>query len=385
MAASVAQTRPGASVLWRGARVFDGTGWHGGPVAAQGGRIVEPGARADRVIDLAGGYLVPGFIDLQVNGGGGALLGAGDPARDLATICTAHARLGATGVMPTLISDLPQVTRAVIEAAARLNHPGFLGLHLEGPHLDPRRAGAHDPALIRPMTDADLALYLDAARRLPALMITLAPEGARPDQIAALAGAGVLVSLGHSDCTEAAARAAMAAGARCVTHLFNAMSGLGHRAPGLAGAALDSAARVGIIADGVHVTRSAFRIAAAAAGERLFVVSDAMAVAGTDLPGFALNGRAIRRAEGRLTLADGTLAGADVTPVQALRWMVQDADLPLEQALALLTLAPARTLSLPDRGHLHPGARADLVHLTEDLTLAGVWQDGICRFADRAD
>ena len=149
-------------------------------------------------------------------------------------------------------------------AAARRQVPGFLGLHLEGPHLDPRRKGAHDPALIRPMTEADLVRLCDAATALPALMVTLAPAAATPEQIARLAAAGVVVSLGHSDCTLAEAQAAIAAGARCVTHLFNAMSQLGNREPGLVGAVLDSAIAAGLIADGIHVAPEVIRVALAA-------------------------------------------------------------------------------------------------------------------------
>jgi N-acetylglucosamine-6-phosphate deacetylase len=197
------------------------------------------------------------------------MLGKGADTDRIARICAAHARLGATGILPTLITDTPEVTAQVVAAAIaahRARVPGFLGLHLEGPHLDPRRAGAHDPALIRPLGDADLHALEAAARALPALMITLAPEAARPDQIARLCRAGAVVSLGHSDCTAEAAEAAFAAGARAVTHLFNAMSQLSARSPGLVGAALASPVSAGIIADGVHVADAALRTALAAKG-----------------------------------------------------------------------------------------------------------------------
>jgi len=260
--------------------------------------------------------------------------------------------------------------------AARAGLPGFLGLHLEGPHLDPSRKGAHDAALIRPMQESDLAALTRAARTLPALMVTLAPGAARLAQIAALAEAGARVSLGHADCTEAEARAAMVAGARAVTHLFNAMSPLGHCAPGLTGAALDGPAAVGIIPDGVHVAATAFRVAARAAGEQLFAVTDSMAVAGTDAEAFTLNGRTIHRRDGRLTLDDGTLAGADVSMPQALRWMTATAGLAPAEALAMTTRRPADLMGLSDRGRLTPGARADLVHLAPDGSLNAVRRDG---------
>lgn len=375
--------------LWQGADLFDGETlrrdvWvlvEDGTVSAllPAGAAVPEGA--DRVV-LEGGVLCPGFLDLQVNGGGGHLLGAGDPDAALAAICAAHGRLGTTGLLPTLITETEAVTGAVLAAgvrAARTGLPGFLGLHLEGPHLDPRRKGAHDADRIRPMTDADVAMLTAAAAALPALLVTLAPEAATLGQIAALAAAGVVVSLGHSDTDAAGARAAFAAGASCVTHLYNAMSPLGHRAPGLVGAALDAApVHVGIIPDGVHVLAEPFRVALACkrGPGLLFAVSDAMAVAGTTLDAFTLQGRRILRAEGRLTLADGTLAGADVSLPQAVRWMVRDAGVPPERALAMVTAAPAAVLGLRDRGRIAPGLRADLVHLGEDWGLRGVWRAG---------
>lgn len=367
--------------LWRGATIFDGTALHEGCVLSTvGDRVAaiapDTGQRADFEVDLPGGILCAGFIDLQVNGGGGALLGQGKPADALRQILEAHRGLGATGILPTLITADASTTCAVLEAATQIDDPAFLGLHLEGPHLDPRRCGAHDPALIRAMTEADLDLYCAAARRLPALLITLAPESASPDQIRTLVQSGVRVSLGHSDATLDEARAAMAAGADIVTHLFNAMSPLTHRAPGLVGAALDGDCWIGIIPDGVHVDAAAFRIAHRAAQGRMFAVSDAMAVAGSEHTSFTLNGRLIQRADGRLTLADGTLAGADIDLAGALRWMVTQADLPLTEALAMTSALPARVLGLADRGHLSPGARADFVHLGVDFALRDVWQGG---------
>ena len=357
-------------------QIFDGSDIHSDArVVIDDGRIVavEP---ADPTQPIRAGLLAPAFVDLQVNGGGGVLLGRGDPMGALATICATHARLGSLALFPTLITAPADVTAAVIDAAvAARDVPGMAGLHLEGPHLDPRRAGAHDPALIRPMNDADLALYLRAAGSLR-LIITLAPEGATPAQISALAQAGVCVCLGHSDATEEAARAALAAGARGFTHLYNAMSPLTHRQPGMVGAALDGEAAAGIIADGVHVSASALRIARAALGARLFAVSDAMALAGTTAQAMDLDGRRITRAQGRLTLADGTLAGADITLAQSVAWLVGVAGLPLAEALAMVSTRPAAFAGLVERGHLRPGAPADLVWLDDALSLRGVWRAG---------
>ncbi|MBP7002868.1 N-acetylglucosamine-6-phosphate deacetylase [Amaricoccus sp.] len=375
--------------IFTGATVFDGARLlpdHA--VAAEDGHIAAvlpagetPGAPGE-VVRLAGGTLAPGFLDLQVNGGDGIMLDGACGAAGIARICAAHGRLGTTGLLPTLITDTPEATAAVIAAgvaAAEQGVPGFLGLHLEGPHLDPRRKGAHDPALIRPMTEADVAALSDAAARLPALIVTLAPAAASPAQVARLAAAGAMVSLGHADCTAAEARAALDAGARLVTHLYNAMSPLGHREPGLVGAALDDGrASAGLIADGVHVAVEPLRVALAAkrGPGALFLVTDAMAPAGTAMTEFRLGGRRILRRDGRLTLEDGTLAGADCDLPHCIRTLTGEVGLDLAAALALATAAPADVLGRRDLGRLAPGARADLVHLDDRLALRGVWRGG---------
>ena len=373
--------------VFRGAAIFDGSDLREGlALVVEAGAVagfVAADARPDgEIIDLDGGILAPGFIDLQINGGGGVMLNDAPNLAGLARICAANARLGTTGLLPTLITDRPDLTRATVEAgvaAAAEGLPGFLGLHLEGPHLDPRRKGAHDPALIRPMTPEDLAFLCDAAARLPALMVTLAPANATMEQIAALAEAGAIVSLGHAEARAAEARAAFVAGARMVTHLFNAMSPLGHREPGLVGAALDSDVHAGLIADGVHVDPATMRIALAAkcVRDRILLVTDAMAVAGTDLDEFNLNGRRIRRRDGRLTLDDGTLAGADIDIPGSLRVLVRDVGLPQAAALAMATRIPAELIGQAGRiGCLAPGARADLVHLGPQFELREVWRGG---------
>ena len=362
--------------LFTGASVFDGTRMLPGPLRVEDGTVTGPGPGEE--VRLDGGFLAPGFLDLQVNGAGGRMLDGACTADWLAGMCDIHARLGATGILPTLITDTPEATARVLAAgaeAARRGVPGFLGLHLEGPHLDLRRKGAHDAALIRPMTEADLLALLEARARLPSLMVTLAPAGATAGQIARLAGAGVIVSLGHSDCAHAEAMAAIAAGASCATHIFNAMSQLGNREPGLVGAVLTSPIHAGLIADGIHVAAPAIRIAMAASN-RLFLVSDAMAPAGSDVTGFTLNGRRILRRDGRLTLEDGTLAGADLTLPQAVGMMLR-LGTPPEVALAMASSRPAACLGRGDRlGHLLPGRAADMVHLGPDGSLRGVWGKG---------
>ena len=368
-------------LAFTGADVFDGVQLHQGVVlVVEAGRVLglEPSVPVGvQEVRLSGGTLAPGFVDLQVNGGGGDMVGQTTDAAQIARLCALHGRLGATGILLTLITDTPEVTAQVLTAGrAARNTPGFLGLHLEGPHLDPRRKGAHDSALIRPMQDTDLALYCDAARGLPALMLTLAPASVTPAQVADLTAAGVIVSLGHAEATCAEAKALIAAGARVATHLFNAMSQMIGREPGLVGAVLSSVIAAGLIADGHHVATENLKIACAARPEGLFLVSDCMAFAGTDATEFSLGGRRILRRKGRLTLQDGTLAGADLTMAEAVRHMVQQVGLPLARALAMATATPAQVIGQRDIGRLSPGARADLVHLDHDLTLAGTWRAG---------
>ena len=362
---------------FRATALFDGVQMHqGATLQLEGGRVsaISHGAGTD----LGAGLIVPGFLDLQVNGSGGVQVGADTDADALAAICRTQIGLGTTGCLPTLITDTPEVTRRVINAGiAAAGVSGFLGLHLEGPHLDPRRKGAHDAALIRPMLDEDLALLLWAATKLPALMVTLAPESVQMEQISALAQAGVIVSLGHTDCTAEVAGQAMAAGGRSATHLFNAMSQLTNRAAGMVGAVLAGHGFTGLIADGIHVDAVTLRVALAAKTSGVFLVSDCMALTGSEAQSFELGGRNILRGDGRLTLQDGTLAGADLTLVQAVDRITHLAGITPERALSMATTIPAQVLGRRDIGNLAAGSRADFIHLLPDGSLGGVWVGGM--------
>ena len=368
--------------LLTGATPFDGIRLRPGmAVAIEDGRIAglvpDPGTGGDR---LAGGILAPGFIDLQVNGGGGVMLNDAPTPATMARIAQAHRAFGTTAILPTLITTSPETTGAALTAAAEAP-PGVLGLHLEGPHLAPARRGAHDAALMRPLTEADVDLYAAARRRLGRLLITLAPEMAPPPLIARLVAAGITVSLGHSACTAAEAEAAFDAGATGVTHLFNAMSGLDHRAPGLAAAALTRPdIWASIIADGHHVDARLLRLALAAKRGlgRVFLVTDAMAPVGAPGADFTLDGRPVRRvtcrdAPDRLELHDGTLAGAALDMATALRFVADRLGEGAPAALRRATADPAAFLRLRRHGRLRPGARADLVHLSDDLEILRVW------------
>lgn len=377
-----------------GARIFDGDLWHDdSALVIDGGKVSAIVARRDlpegvREVAVDGLAVVPGFVDLQVNGGGGVLLNERPDAEGIRAICAAHARFGTTALLPTLITDTPAVTEATIAAgieAKRLAVPGFLGLHLEGPHLSLPRKGAHDPALIRRMEPADLARTVAARQGLEALMMTLAPESATNEQIAALAAAGVTVSLGHSDCRYGEAAAAIEAGARLMTHLFNAMSPLGHREPGMVGAALDIGhLDASLVADGFHVDPVAIRVALRAkrGPGRLFLVTDAMSTIGTDMTSFFLNGREIFRKDGRLTLADGTLAGADIDMASSIRFLHETVGLDLDEALRMASLYPADAIGMAGRkGRLTHGHDADFAVIDGTLAVVSTWIGGTPVFA----
>ncbi|MBZ9795641.1 N-acetylglucosamine-6-phosphate deacetylase [Mesorhizobium sp. ES1-4] len=372
-----------------GARIFDGDDWHEGHALVVRDGLVEAmlpqGALAGdiRAFDTGGGMLVPGFVDIQVNGGGGVMLNDHPDDASIETICRAHAPFGTTALLPTLITDTPAITAAAIaagEAAARQKVPGFLGLHLEGPHLSIARKGAHDPALIRPMTDADQAMLVAARQKMPVLLTTIAPESVDPARVTALAEAGIVVSLGHSDTGYAMARTFAEAGASVVTHLFNAMSQIGNREPGLAGAAIDTGAlSAGLIADGIHVHPATIRIAldAKLGPGRIVLVTDAMATIGTDMTSFTLNGRTIYRKDGSLRLADGTLAGADLDMISAIRFMHRTVGLELSEALRMASLYPAQAIGQSHRlGRFANGTAADIVALSDDLGIGSVWIGG---------
>lgn len=306
---------------------------------------------SDTVVDLDGDILSHGYVDLQVNGGDGVMFNDDPMVGTLSRMAQAHRRLGTVALLPTLITDTPEKTKAAIVAAKDAiskGVAGIAGLHLEGPHLSVAKKGAHDGNLIRPMEDGDLRDLLKAAKVLPVLKVTIAPESVTLDQVAALTRAGVIVSLGHTNADFETCQMYFKAGAQCATHLFNAMSQLGSRAPGLVGAVLsDRDVSAGLIADGIHVHPATMRVLWLSNGapKRFFLVSDAMAVAGTDQSDFSLEGRRISRKDGRLTLDDGTLAGADLDLTTAVRVLSQDVGVSLDQALAAATKVPGAVIN----------------------------------------
>ncbi|PSJ62263.1 N-acetylglucosamine-6-phosphate deacetylase [Pseudaminobacter soli (ex Li et al. 2025)] len=378
-----------------GARIFDGQAWHNrSALIVRQGVVerIEAGSEVPaglEVVELDGGMIAPGFVDLQVNGGGGVMLNDAPSVAAIRTICEAHAPFGTTALLPTLITDTPELTAEAVAAgaeAAREKVPGFLGLHLEGPHLSLARKGAHDPKLIRPMTDADEAALVAAREKLPVLLTTIAPESVEPGRVARLAQADVVVSLGHTDSGYVTAQAFAEAGATMVTHLFNAMSQIGNREPGVVGAAIDGQSfYAGLIADGIHVHPAAMQIAMKAkkGDGKIFLVTDAMATIGTDMKSFTLNGRLIKRENGSLRLEDGTLAGADLDMISAVRFMHKTIGLMLEDALKMASLYPAEAVGQDGRlGRLMTGSAANIVHLSDDLSVQGVWIEGTKVFSN---
>ncbi len=347
-------------------------------------------------IELQGGSLVAGCIDLQVNGGGGVLFNNDISVDAIEAICRAHRQLGTCRLLVTLISSTAQNTTAAIAAAIEAyekNIPGFLGLHLEGPHLSTDKKGAHNESVLRRMTRSDLDELCAACQRLPYLMVTVAPEMVTNEQITIMSRSGIVVSLGHSNAGCADAVAAYKHGARCATHLYNAMSPLTSREPGMVGAALSTDdAYAGLITDGIHVDAAAIKIAINAKNGRgkLFIVSDAMATAGSTLSEFSLDGRTIlrkqstvstqntARTQSRLELMDGTLAGADTDMLSSVRYLINDVGVDESEALHMATSYPSSCIGATKfLGSLQPGQFANIVHLDAAHQPQQVWVDGV--------
>jgi N-acetylglucosamine-6-phosphate deacetylase len=338
--------------------------------------------------NLEGRTLLPGFVDVQVNGGGGVLFNDAPSVQSIARIGEAHRRFGTTGFLPTLISDDLETVQAGIEAVRRAmaaGVPGVLGIHIEGPFLNPRRKGIHDASKLRRIDEA--ALRLLTSLHMGRTLVTLAPETTRPETIGRLAEAGVIVSAGHTNAAYATVRAALDHGLTGFTHLFNAMSPLASREPGVVGAALeDQSSWCSLIVDGRHVHPAVLKIALGCKRpDRLILTTDAMPCVGSDQDAFTLQGKLITLKDGVCVDEHGTLAGSNLDMAGAVRNAVRLLGVDLAAASRMASRNPAEFLGLGgELGRIAPGLRADLVLVDDEINVLESWIGGQSASAEPA-
>lgn len=367
-------------------RVLSDNGFVTGQAVVIGNRRIGAIVAEDAIprdcerVDLQGGSLVPGFIDVQVNGGGNRLFND-DPSVDtIAAIGEAHRRFGTTGFLPTLISDDESKVAEALHAARSAiaaGVPGVLGVHIEGPFLSPAKKGIHDGSKLRAIGASEIALLSNPIGGV--IVLTLAPETVEPKTLRGLAETDLLLCAGHTAATGDQIAEHLHNGLRGFTHLFNAMSQLTAREPGVVGAALlDDTSWCGIIVDGHHVDPRVLKLALRAAPLRRFMlVTDAMPSVG-GRKAFTLNGEPITVEDGRCVNAAGTLAGSDLDMASAVRNAVTLLDVDLADAVAMASSNPAAFLRLDGEfGRIAPGYRASLVLLDEELNVTESWIDGV--------
>jgi N-acetylglucosamine-6-phosphate deacetylase len=340
----------------------------------------DPRCRDAASVDLEGQLLLPGFIDVQVNGGGGVLFNDDPSPESIRAIGAAHRQYGTTGFLPTLISDdLDTIAQAIgaVQSSLDARRPGALGIHIEGPFLNWARRGVHDPKHLRRLDNGVISLL--CSLRGGRTVLTLAPEMATADMIAQLTAGGILVSAGHSDASYAQTAAAIAHGVRGFTHLFNAMAPLTPREPGIVGAALyDANTWCGIIVDGHHVDPVMLKLALRCKRhDRFMLVTDAMPPVGSPATSFVLQGRTIHVVDGVCRDENGTLAGTGLDMATAVRNAVHLLDLSIVEAARMASEYPAGFLGLDDElGRIAPGFRANLVLMDDDLQVRRTWIEG---------
>lgn len=372
-----------------GAHIFDGEQWLQDHALLLAGERIEALIPSDQVpegctrVALDGLRLAPGLIDTQVNGGGGVLLNDQTTVEAICTIGDAHRALGTTSFLPTLISDDLAVVKSAIDAvdqAISANVPGVLGVHLEGPFLNPARKGVHNDAVFRQIDDDAIALLTSLKQGVT--YVTLAPERTTPERIAQLAGAGVIVAAGHTAADYAQTRQALDAGLKAFTHLFNAMTPMTSREPGVVGAALeDEHSWCGIIVDKYHVDPATLRVALKAkARGKMILVTDAMPTVGAAEKRFVLNGETIVAEHGRCATANGTLAGSDLDMIGAVKNTHELLCVELGEALRMASAYPAAMLGLDHTlGYLRPGYQADLIAFDARFHVSHSWIKGQLR------
>jgi N-acetylglucosamine-6-phosphate deacetylase len=340
----------------------------------------DPRCRDAASVDLDGQILLPGFIDVQVNGGGGVLFNDDPSPESIRAIGAAHRQFGTTGFLPTLISDdLDTIGQAIAAVQSSLDArlPGALGIHIEGPFLNWARRGVHDPKHLRRLDNGVISML--RSLRGGRTVLTLAPEMTTTDMIAQLAAGGILISAGHSDASYAQTAAAIAHGVRGFTHLFNAMAPLAPREPGIIGAALyDQNSWCGIIVDGYHVDPVMLKLALRCKRhDRFMLVTDAMPPVGSPATSFVLQGRTIHVSNGVCRDQNGTLAGTALDMATAVRNAVQLLDLEIAEAARMASEYPAAFLGLDgELGRIAPGYRANLVLVDDELQVKRTWIEG---------
>ena len=329
------------------------------------------------------GLVVPGYIDLQVNGGGGALFNDSPSVDKLKTIMSAHAKFGTTAMMPTLITDkveiMAQAANAMSEAIVQ-KVPGIIGIHFEGPHLSLAKKGTHSAELIRPISGDEWAIL--SRKDIGLVMVTLAPETVSEQDIARMVELGIKVCIGHTNADFSTAQKAVNAGATGFTHLFNAMSPFQGRKPGVVGCALlNDNTQCGLIVDGHHVDYASCQIAIKTkpAGG-IFLVTDAMPPVGTDMKEFPLYDKTVYVENGKLTSTTGELAGSSLDMATAVKNTHIELKIPLDESLRMASLYPAQYLYAENdlvRGGLKIGMQADMVFLNDDFSVNETWIAGI--------
>ena len=334
----------------------------------------------NNVDETLSGLVTPGFIDLQVNGGGGVLFNRARNASEVKRMLMAHAKYGTTAMLPTLITDTVEVMRqaADVIADAIVKHtPGIMGIHFEGPHLSIAKKGAHSEEFIRPISDDEWQVL--SRKDIGKVVVTLAPENVLPSDITQMRELGIHVCLGHTNACFEQAQRAVDAGATGFTHLYNAMSPLQGREPGVVGCALlNDNAYCGLIVDGHHVDYAACQVALKAKPKgRVFLVTDAMPPVGTNETEFAFFDRTVTLNQGKLTSTTGELAGSVLDMATAVKNSVEHLQLPLSEALKMASLYPAQYINLPTtHGRLIVGSPANFVQLDTNQQVISTWIGG---------
>lgn len=362
-------------------RLFDGQNYSDDQVLTiSNGKIIGIDQNIKSVNRYVKGLLAPGFIDLQVNGGGGSLFNDSPSVDNIKTIIAAHSQFGTTGMMPTLITDKVEVMAQAADAIAQAlkeNVLGIIGIHFEGPHLSIAKKGAHSAEFIRPITDEEWQVL--ERKDIGKIIVTLAPETVSTKDIERMVSLGIKVCLGHTNADYATAQQAVGAGASGFTHLFNAMSPLQGREPGVVGTALlNDQTSCGLIVDGHHVDFATCQLAIKTKPKgKIFLVTDAMPPVGTDDLKFAFFNRTVHLSEGKLTSTTGELAGSVLDMATAVRNCHQGLNIPLDEAIRMASKYPANYLNQNDNSALLiVGSPADFVVLNENIEVQQTWISG---------